>query len=111
MSQGGNHSSPREHFQYVLPKQESTIRRLFCNIHRYAKRWLFPQRKDRHFLIAFLFRSVPGKWSVTKEPYLQVTNKGAVELTNEEFERRTKVKPEEKVLIEARKIINPVLTN
>lgn len=77
-----------------------------------SKRWILPRRKDRYFDIAYKYRGgwhTPGDKAKRGRWYIGVSLEVKEELTMEEYERRKEVKPEEKVLREATKLINPAL--
>ena len=73
----------------------------------HSKRKLLPPRQTRYFDVVFLEMYYQIGKTFVGDPVLEITYEAAEELTKDEYERREEALPGEKVLREAKKLINP----
>ena len=92
---------------YCLTDYEQSGRNLImiCNN---SGRNFFLQRKYRFFDLKFSFWGIPEDLATGRRSFTNIYYEGAEEISFREFKKRVVTRPEDEILREAEKIINPI---
>jgi len=93
----------------MIPDEDIILNHCIVTVLDHSKRKLLPPRQTNYFDVVFYVMYYQIGKTFVGEPVLEITYEAAEELTKEEFERRKDALPGEKVLREAKKLINPTI--